>query len=160
MKKINTIVIAIAASIALLSCSKQASGPSGSVDGGDVDQQVTSVVSETWFSAVWQANGEINQYTRNVAQLTAGIIKNGKVLVFAEGGFEMRPPSALPGNFDANYISFSPVVGQLKLNLLARGAISSTLQFRYILIPAKKLASGNLDYADYNAVCDYYHLPK
>ena len=158
MKKINTIIaIAIITSSALLSCSKQASKPSQSFD--DHDQQVTSVVSDGWFSAAWQSNGTINEYSRDVAQLGTDIIKDGKVLVFGKGGFEMRIPSSLPNHFDANYITASAEVGKVRLTLQGSGAISTTLQFRYILIPANKMAS-NLNYDDYNAVCDYYGLQK
>ena len=35
------------------------------------------------------------------------------------------------------------------------GAISNSLEFRYILIPADKLVTENsLDYLDYHTVCD------
>ena len=158
MKKINTIIaIAIITSSALLSCSKQASKPSDPID--DPDQQVTSVVSDSWFSATWQSNGTINEYSRDVAQLGTDIIKDGKTLVFGRGGFEMRIPSPLPTHFDANYITASAEVGKVRLTLQGSGTISTSLQFRYILIPANKMAS-NLNYDDYNAVCDYYGLQK
>jgi len=157
MKKINTIIaIAIITSSILLSCSKQASKPSNSVDD---HQQVTSVVSDGWFSAAWQSNGTISEYSRNVTQLGTDIIKDGKVLVFGKGGFEMRIPSPLPNHFDANYITASAEVGNLRLTLQGSAAISTTLQFRYILIPANKMAS-NLNYDDYNAVCDYYGIQQ
>src|ERR1041384_7236382 len=112
MKKINTIIaIAIISSSALLSCSKQANKPSDPVDVHN--QQLTSVFSDGWFSAAWQSNETI----RYVPQLGVDVIKDGKVLVFGRGGFEMRIPSALPTPFDANYITASAEVGRVTLTL-------------------------------------------
>jgi len=49
----------------------------------------------------------------------------------------------------------------LKFVLEGRAVISNSLKFKYILIPAHKLASGNsLDYYDYHTVCTWYKISE
>jgi len=88
-------------------------------------------------------------------------LKGGKVLVFGKGGFEMRGPTVLPTYFDANFIGVKAEAVNLKFVLEGGAAISNSLKFKYILIPAGKLASGSsLDYNDYHAVCTWYKISE
>jgi hypothetical protein len=123
-------------------------------------QQLIEPVSSDWFSAGWLQNGDVKEYVKPVLQSESNILKGGKVLVFGKGGFEMRNPTALPCSFDANYIAVAIEPDKIRLTLQGSGAISTSLQFRYILIPANKLAPGSLDYDDYDAVCNYYNILK
>jgi hypothetical protein len=159
MKKINLIIVVAITISALAGCSKQASGPSDTY-ADDSTQQLIEPVSSDWFSAGWLQNGDVKEYVKPVLQSESDILKDGKVLVFGKGGFEMRNPTALPSSFDANYISATIEPGKIRLTLQGGGAISTGLQFRYILIPVNKLASGGLNYHDYDAVCNYYNIVK
>ena len=160
MKTINAIIIAgVMICSGLSSCSKQVSEPTGRGGGNGSQGSIQSVAGSDWFIASWQQQGEINVFTRDVPQLTADILKDGKVLVFGKGGFEETNPTPLPCSLDANYIAKSIEVGDLRLVLQGSGAISTSLQFRCILVPANKLAS-TLNYEDYDAVCNYYNIAK
>jgi len=159
MERINTIAAAaIMMCSALLSCTKEANEPADLTNNSQ--ELIKSVTSSEWFSASWQQNGEVKEYVKQASQLQSDILKEGKVLVFGRGGFEMRIPTPLPSSFDANYIAVATEVGGITLTLQGSGAISTGLQFRYILIPVNKLTPGNLNYDDYDGVCDYYHLEK
>jgi hypothetical protein len=157
MKKINTI-IAMMICAALVSCSKQADKPVNQGNGSGTS--INSVATSGWLTASWQQTGPVDEYIMQVPQLGSDLIKDGKVLVFGKGGFEMRIPTALPSHFDENYITSAFDPGRIILTLQGSGAISSTLQFRYVLIPVNKLATGNLNYDDYDVVCDYYNIRK
>jgi hypothetical protein len=155
-------ILIITASIYLcvLSCTKQASRPIINSTDDTTHTLEKKVTISDWFSANWQHN-QVMEFTKSVPELSNDLLKGGKVLVFGKGGFEMRSATALPSTFDANYIGVIAQAGDLKFVLEGSGAISSTLKFKYILIPAEKLAPGkSLDYLDYHAVCAYYKLPE
>jgi hypothetical protein len=118
------------------------------------------VISSVWFPANWQ-QGEIAKFDMHVTELSSDLLKDGKVLIFGRGGFEMRNATALPASFDANYIEVKAEAGNLKFVLEGGSAISNSLKFRYILIPADKLVSANnLDYLDYHAICSLYKISE
>jgi len=123
--------------------------------------QTTDVVTTSdWFSPNW-LQGDIAEFDRYVPELGNDLLKGGKVLVFGIGGFEMRGATALPASFDANYIDVKAEPGNLKFVLEGTGAISNSLKFKYILIPADKLVSeSSLNYLDYHAVCTWYKIPE
>jgi hypothetical protein len=123
--------------------------------------QTTDVVTTSdWFSPNW-LQGDVAEFDRYVPELGNDLLKGGKVLVFGKGGFEMRGATALPTYFDANFIGVKAEAENLKFVLEGGPAISNSLKFKYILIPAGKLAPGNsLDYYDYHAVCTWYKISE
>jgi len=154
MKKINiSVVVAIMIYSCLQSCSKEMNKP---------PDRLQSVTSSEWFSASWQQEGvsDYIKYVKYVPGLGEDLLKGGEVLVFGKGGFGKRYPASLPSSFDANYIAATIVIGGITFVLKGGGAISSSLQFRYILIPSNKLAGSNFNYNDYDAVCNYYNIQK
>ena len=89
--KTKNILTAIAAAIiftAQISCTKEAHSPSAA-GGSDPGNKIT-VTHSDWFSVQWQASNSIHEYSKNVTEITADLLKNGKVLVFGKGGFEKR----------------------------------------------------------------------
>jgi len=160
--KTKNILTAIAAAIiftAQISCTKEAQSPS--TTGGGNPGNKTTVTHTDWFSAQWQTSNLINEYSKNVTEITADLLKSGKVLVFGKGGFEKREAAILPSTFDANFIDYSVMPGTLKFALQGSGTISQSLFFRSIIIPGDKLAPAtSLDYSDYHAVCSYYKIDE
>src|SRR5215831_4156157 len=151
---IKLLLLAITTCIGLLSCGKEVTKRA---DPGGGEGYSSNIITGEWFPHT----GWDSQVTLSVSELTADILSNGKVLVFGKGGFEMSQPRLLPSHFDANYYAVKPEVGDIKLIVEGTGAISSSLEFRYILIPSSKIVTDNkLDYNDYNAVCDYYKIAK
>jgi len=160
--KTGYILTAIAAAIIFagqISCTKETHSPS-SVGGGASGNRNIVIYSD-WFSARWQTTNLINEYSKNDADITVDLLKNGKVLVFGKGGFEERQTTILPSTFDANFIDYSVMPGTIKFSLQGSGVVSQSFLFRYITIPADKLVSAtSLDYSDYHAVCNYYKIDE
>jgi hypothetical protein len=158
--KTKNILAAIAAAIIFtiqIGCTKEAHSPL--VAGGSGPGNKVTVTHSDWFSAKWQTTTSINEYSKNVAEITADLLKGGKVLVFAKGGFEERQATILPSTFDANFIDYSVMPGTIRFALEGSGTISQNLFFRAITIPGDKLAATtSLDYSDYHAVCNYYKI--
>ena len=155
---LNLLLTIAIISIGTLSCRKENLTSPG--NGGGSTSSISNVTSSSWFSADWHT-GVIMEFVKDVPGLTDDFLKDGKGLVFGKGGFEMRDPTALPSTFDANYITSKPEAGDIKFILQGGGAISSSLVFRYILIPVTKLVSDHsLDYRDYHAVCAYYKIAE
>ena len=95
--KTRYILTAIAAAIIFttqISCTKEAQSPS--VAGGGNLGNKNTVTHSDWFSAQWQTTNLINEYSKNDADITVDLLKNGKVLVFGKGGFEERQTTILP----------------------------------------------------------------
>lgn len=155
--KYTSLLVAIIICVGLLSCDKEVNNPINNSRSGSVSP-VPIIMSSDWFSAYWRY-GVIMEFQKGVPELSTDIFKGGKVFVFGRGGIEMKDPTALPSSFDANFIGAKPEVGYIKFILEGSGAISSSLQFRYILIPSDKLVPG-LDYKNYYAVCTYYQVAK
>ena len=160
--KTKNILTAIAAAIIFttqISCTKEAQSPS--VAGGGNLGNKNTVTHSDWFSAQWQTTNLINEYSKNDADITVDLLKNGKVLVFGKGGFEERQTTILPSTFDANFIDYSVIPGTIRFALQGSGAVSQSIFFKYIIIPADKLASTtSLNYSDYHAVCNYYKIAE
>ena len=158
--KTKYILTAIAAAIIFtvqIGCTKEVQSPS--VAGGGDSGNKNTVTHSDWFSAQWQASNSINEYSKNVTEITADLLKGGKVLVFGRGGFEERQATILPSNFDGNFIDYSVMPGTIRFALQGNGTISQNLFFRSITIPATKLAPAtSLNYSDYHAVCSYYKI--
>jgi hypothetical protein len=160
--KTKYILTAIAAAIiftAQLSCTKEAQSPSAT-SVADSENKNT-VTHSDWFSAEWQTTNSINEYSKNVTEITADLLKNGKVLVFGRGGFEERQATTLPSYFDGNFIDYSVMPGTIKFSLKGGAAVSQNLFFRSITIPATQLVPAtSLNYSDYHAVCNYYKIDE
>jgi len=146
--------------IAMLGCTKDVTSQPPVINQGD-----SNVTFSSWFSPAWQyevttSNGwQLNAFDRTVPEINADLLKYGKILVFGKGGYEMRPPTALPANFDNAKINVDVMMGDLKFVLINSGEpISPSFQFRYILIPVDQFFPGGFDYDNYSAVCQYYHI--
>ena len=144
----------------LLSCTKEFNKPIINSGGFVAPEPEKAVVYSNWFSAYWEGYGPILQFMKVAPELNVDGL-NSKILVYGKGGLEMRGETALPTTFDRNYIFANKDIASIKFILQGSGSISSSLQFRYILIPSNKIAVGeSLNYNDYHAVCDYYQIPE
>jgi hypothetical protein len=158
--KIKSLLAITIICASMLSCKKEVISSPPSPRSPAPSMPITTVFSSDWFSADWDY-ATITGFTKNVFELNDQILKSGRALVFGKGGFEIKDATILPASFDANYIGVKVEIRELKFTLEGGGAISNTLKFKYILIPAEKLAPGNsLDYHNYSAVCAYYHIPE
>jgi hypothetical protein len=160
MKTLNLPVLAIAVMMVFfaMSCKKEITMSSYTGEGlGGGSVEIAQVTASEWFYVNWGSSAGI----KSAYEITADIWKNGKVLVFGKGGYEMRSATALPAAFDANYIGIDKRIGSLKFVIEGTGAISPSLEFRYILIPASKLIPySGFDYNNYKAVCTCYDIPE
>ena len=159
MKTFNLrmLIVAVIMWASFSSCEKEMNNPTPQPP---PPPHTTDVVTSDWFSANWLQHG-IAEFDKHVPGLSNDLLKDGKVLVFGKGGFEMRGATALPASFDANYIEVRAEVGNLKFMLQGGGTISNSLNFKYILIPADKLVTENsLDYLDYHTVCTLYNISE
>ena len=159
-KNLQLLFLAVLIYGSQLSCTKEFNKPMDN-SGGVTPTPITSVVPGNWFSANWETSAAIKQFIKVAPEINLDLLNNGKILVYGKGGFEMRSETALPSSFDKNYIDATKDFGEIKFILQGDGAISPSLQFRYILIPPNKIVKdGFLDYNDYHAVCDYYHVAE
>lgn len=104
-----------------------------------------------------------------VPSLSSDILNSGTVLVYFTygGGVLVLPYSSYAGN-KANTINYIPGLNKITITRFTHDnsnsvALSTLLQYRYILIPGGKVAARTAgsgpDFSDYGAVCAYYHLP-
>lgn len=119
----------------------------------------------------WMAYGSKWTTDMNTTSLTNTVRDNGLVLVYFNfnGYISQLPNHSMGENLLLDY-SFE--TGKITARYTyGGGAVYGnyilTIKFRYILIPSTALTGGQagkkssrLDYSDYNAVCDYYGIPR
>jgi hypothetical protein len=120
------------------------------------------VTVSPWFTADWTTAPGGMQFIKDAYGLTYSFLGNGgKVLVFGKGGFQHPTAIALPSSFDANYIAVNDGSNELRFFLQGDHLISPSLEFRYILIAAEQQPlPKDLDYNNYQAVCNYYGIAE
>ena len=130
----------------------------------------TQVISSEWFPAShWniKMNGRgpvTDVFTKDVPGINDNMLRTGAILVFAfDKDDEIIYP--LPRFFGAYVIGVEKEVGSLIFMAIKMAETSvgpsSTISFRYILIPENKLvAGGRLDYDNYSQVCAFYGIEK
>jgi hypothetical protein len=135
----------------------------------------TNVIFSNWITkteADWTGFGTTEIKTDiNTASLTDAIRNQGIVLVYYEypnNYVYLLPYVRLEFN---QVLDYSFISGKITLSLRIIGSFITTgiadLKFRYVLIPSSSfgnIGSGRMskqvDYKDYNAVCDYYGIPR
>ncbi|HEV8285430.1 MAG TPA: hypothetical protein VGQ09_14030 [Chitinophagaceae bacterium] len=133
----------------------------------------STVIFSNWItktSADWTGLGTSEIQTGiSAPSLTDAIKNNGLVLVYFEYDGNVRIlPQTWSGQGLLQVTDYSFVKEKINITMRVTGsAISGVvdIRFRYVLIPGNSLAtngrmSAPIDYKDYNAVCDYYGIPK
>jgi len=189
MKKIKIVSTSLViASLLILSCKKerpQNAPPQEQLlrtinqDNGVVETvqrgpSGTNVVFSNWITktgADWIGYGTAEIKTDiNSTSLTDAVRNQGMVLVYLEYADRVYLLPFVQLQY-GQVIDYSFITGKitLALRITGGGAISevTALKFRYVLIPSSSFGntgSGRLskqvDYKDYNAVCEYYGIPK
>lgn len=190
MKKIKIVSTSLAiASLLILSCKKERpenaspqEQPLPTINQGNgVIETVqrgpngANVVFSNWITkteADWTGFGTTEIKTDIItASLTDAIRNQGVVLVYLEypnNYVYLLPYVRLEYN---QVLDYSFISGKITLSVRITGSIIGTgisdLRFRYVLIPSSSFgntASGRMsrkvDYKDYNAVCEYFGIPK
>lgn len=135
-------------------------GPNGAV-----------VIYSNWIpktQADWTGFGTNEITTLLIApSLSTDIMNMGVVLVYGEGGGVVR---ILPNvYFDASNMftaDFSFVKQKITVKVRFSDIITEVgdVRYRYVLIPGTspggRIMSAPVDYTDYNAVCNYFSIPK
>ena len=162
-------LILLTLGIGLSGCKKEQSLPI-ILSTSPYEDSNTRVISSEWFPASqWNMdkNGtgpETDVFTKDVPGIDDNMLSSGAILVFAfDKDAEIIYP--LPRFFGAYVIGVEREVGSLIFMAIKMGETSvgpsSTISFRYILIPENKLvAEGRLDYDNYSQVCAYYGIQQ
>jgi hypothetical protein len=163
MKTLNptTLIAAVIMYASVTGCEKEINKPIPPTPRPLPTRTTDVVTNSNWFFIHWVYTDwpGVMQYIKYVPELNSNLLTSGRVLVFGKDELDMESPKALPASFGATFIGVKAEVGDLKFVLRGPNAVSNLQQFKYILIPASKLAH-DLDYSDYHAVCTYYKIPE
>ncbi|RYZ96880.1 MAG: collagen-like protein [Sphingobacteriaceae bacterium] len=172
--------------IALLftaSCKKGDVGPQGEqgatgadgVKGAKGDQGPTgtaNVIYSDWiystnFRDTLSDNSAVRAADIKAPKLTAALLNNASVMVYLNfgGGVYALPYTSYAGG-KLNTISYWPRVGKIIITRFTADnsrsiALSSLIQYRYVIIPGavKAITSKNIDLSNYVAVKKFYNIP-
>jgi hypothetical protein len=145
-------------------------------DGSNAPQLIYSGWTP-FVTANWSANDNAT-YTRTYSitapDLKQIILDNGAVFVYIKSSNPVILPSILPLQYNfrvggAQVLDYNLQLNKLVLTLhtpitysIDPGTLDAPYSYRYLIIPGSVLTSGRLanpvDYSDYNAVKEYYHL--
>ena len=136
-------------------------GPNGSV-----------VIYSGWITKTepdWTGFGTIEILTSLTApSLSDDIVNKGVVLVYYDHFGTIKPmPNVWLEGINSMVMDFSFVKQKITLKLRTGGTLIATgivdIPFRYVLIPGTTSGgrmNAPVDYNDYNAVCNYYGIPR
>lgn len=133
-------------------------------DKGDQgDPGTANVIYSSWVYATNFSDSTIDNSSLKVgyvkaSALTTAILNSGTVLVyFTYGGGTFTLPYTSNAGSKPNTISYTPMLGKILITRFTHDnsnsvALSTLLQYRYILIPGGVSTLGNVDLNDYQAV--------
>jgi len=187
MKNLKAVSVVLLVSLVLLACKKEKNTVPEPVQTSSVNYgngvvetfqrqpNGSTVVFSNWITKTepdWTGFGTFEIKTDiNAPSLSDAVRNNGIVLIYFEYDGNVRPlPSVRIEYGEVVDYSFITQKITISLRLTGYGSISGVgdIRFRYVLIPSSAFGgagpggrvSNPVDYKDYNAVCDYYSIPK
>jgi hypothetical protein len=124
---IKSIPIAILFGMSVLSCKKE-SAPLNIQTQQHPFQANESVIYSEWFSVSWDSTNlaELRQSEISVPQLSSDLLANGRVLIFARGGYENKAPTILPTSIDDNFITVNAQPSYIKFMMEGTRSVSKS----------------------------------
>jgi hypothetical protein len=144
-----------------------------------------NVIYSAWFTASpWIKDTVFDvygfNYTKAVTELTQNILDSGTVITYGKlmgyntliwpTGQVSQMPIIINYKFSAGGITYTDTwsalatPGKLKIRFVDNqnyyGSIATSHQFRYIIIPGGKAASGRIAQLSYHDICYIYHIPE
>jgi hypothetical protein len=133
-----------------------------------------NVIYSTWKYATNFNDSTIDNSSLKVGyvlapSLSSTILNSGTVIVyFTYGGGTFVLPYTSNAGGKPNTISFVPMLNKILVTRFTHDnsnsvALSTLLQYRYVIIPGGVSGGRQAthpDYNDYTAVCRYYHIPE
>ncbi len=145
-----------------------AQGPAGQ-DGN------ANVIYSDWFAPTWTVPASSASFTHAAAGITQEVLDTGVIMVYMKIYDHVYPlPISFNGDTIPKEFNFWADLGSLRIWFTAESSYSpsSTMTFRYIIIPGSnaaritspkqavnnELATAGVDINDYYAVCAYYGI--
>ena len=154
-------------------CKKGDQGPAGP-QGADGAVGTANVIYSAWkyatnFNDTTIDNSALKAGYVAAPSLTTSILNSGTVLLyFTYGGGTFNLPYTSNAGGKPNTISFTPMLNKILVTRFTHDntnsvALSTLLQYRYVIIPGGVSGgrqAAHPDYNDYTAVCKYYNIAE
>src|SRR5437868_9957959 len=124
MKRITYIITIVESLLTVAAGSKKEIGiHSVTSPGQSYIPEIANIKTSEWFTVTeWHTESSNGMpslvYNKNVPEMSANFLIDGKVLVFIKGGSEMKDPTALPSIVDEHAAGVERAVWTLKFVLI------------------------------------------